>query len=103
MEGRMIDEEVSAVVLAVIVVIGIFSVSQAFLAGGVVEPFSELAVLGPNQKIGDYPKNLTAGENFTLYLYVGNHEGKVMYYRVYVKLGDRSSIINETTPLDSLP
>lgn len=99
----MIDEEVQAVVLAVIVVIGAFSVSQAFLAGRVVEPFSELAILGPNQKIGDYPKNLTAGENFNLYLYIGNHEGKVMYYRVYVKLGNRSSIINENNPLDAPP
>ncbi|MCP8309502.1 MAG: DUF1616 domain-containing protein, partial [archaeon] len=87
----MIDEEVSTVALAVIVVIGAFSVSQAFLAGRVVEPFSELAVLGQNQKIGDYPKSLMVSENFTLYLYVGNHEGKVMYYRVYVKLGNLSS------------
>ena len=102
MEGNnLIDEEVTAVALAVIVVIGAFSVSQAFLAGKVVEPFSELAVLGPNQKIGDYPKNLIAGENFTLYLYVGNHEGKVMYYRVYVKLGNQSSIINENVSLNA--
>jgi uncharacterized membrane protein len=99
----LIDEEVKAVVLALIFVIGAFSVSQAFLAGRVVEPFSEIAILGPNQKIGDYPKNLTVGENFTLYLYVGNHEGKVMYYRVYVKLGNQSSIINESTPLDAPP
>ena len=99
----MIDEEVTAVVLAIIVVFGVFSVSQVFLAGGVVEPFSELAILGPNQKIGDYPKNLTAGEEFDLYLYIGNHEGRVMHYRVYVKLGDQSSTINETVPLDVSP
>ncbi|MCP8317828.1 MAG: DUF1616 domain-containing protein [archaeon] len=99
----MIDEKISTVTLAVIVVIGAFSVSQAFLAGRVVEPFSELAVLGQNQKIGDYPKSLMVGENFTLYLYVGNHEGKVMYYRVYVKLGNQSSIINESVPLDAPP
>ena len=66
-----------------------------------VEPFSELAVLGPNQKIGDYPKSLKAGENFTLYLYVGNHEGNVQYYRVYAKLGDRSSTINENVSLNA--
>ncbi|MEM3437497.1 MAG: DUF1616 domain-containing protein [Nitrososphaerales archaeon] len=99
----MIDEEVQAVVLAIIVVIGAFSVSQAFIAGRVVEPFSELAILGPNKKIGDYPKNLTVSENFNLYLYIGNHEGKVMYYRVYVKLGNQSSIINESTPLNTPP
>ena len=97
----MIDEEVQAVALAVIVVIGAFSISQAFLAGRVVEPFSELAILGPNQKIGDYPKNLTVGENFDLYLYIGNHEGEVMYYRIHIKLGNQSSIINEAVPLNN--
>ncbi|MCP8307146.1 MAG: DUF1616 domain-containing protein [archaeon] len=99
----MIDEEVSAVALSIIFLIGAFSVSQAFLAGRVIEPFSELAILGPNQKIGDYPKSLMVRENFTLYLYVGNHEGKNMYYRVYVKLGNQSSIINESVPLNAPP
>jgi len=94
---------VTAVALAVIVVVGVFSASQFLVADRVVEPFSELAVLGPNQKIGDYPKNLQVGETFTLYIYVGNHEGKATHYRVYAKLGDRSSIINENASLDTAP
>jgi len=89
-----------AVVLAVIVVVGAFTVSQPFLASQVGEPFSELAVLGPEMKIGGYPKEVVVGENFTLYLYVGNHKGKVMYYAVLVKLGDRTTLINETEPMD---
>jgi len=99
--GNLIDERVTAALVALIVVVGAFSVSQAFLAGRVVEPFSELGVLGPNQKIGDYPNSMLVGENFTLYLYVGNHEGRSMYYRVYVKLSDRSSLVNENTSLDA--
>ncbi len=99
----MIDEEVMAVVLAVIVVVGVFGVSQTIFAGRVVEPFSELAVLGPGKKIGDYPRTVVAGEAFQLYLYVGNHEGHVMYYCVLVKLGDQASNISDTQPLDASP
>jgi len=97
----MVDEEVTAVVLAVLVVVGVFAVSQTVFAGGVVEPFSELGVLGPNKKIGDYPRELAADEPFNLILYLGNHEGRVMYYRVLVKLGDRTSNVTDTKPLDA--
>jgi uncharacterized membrane protein len=91
----LIDEEVMAVVLAVIIVVAIFAGSQLFFAGGVVEPFSELAILGPEMKIGDYPGEVVAEEAFTLYLHVGNHEGRVLYYAVMIKLG------NQTTPVSS--
>ncbi len=97
----MIDEEVTAVVLAVVVVVGVFSVSQTIFAGRIVEPFSELAVLGPGKMIGDYPSTVVTGEPFQLYLYVGNHEGHAMYYRVLVKLSDQASNVSETQPLDA--
>lgn len=103
MEGEkdLIDEEVTAVVLVIIVVVGVFTFSQVFLAGRVVEPFSELGVLGAKMKIGDYPKEVLVNESFKLYLYIGNHEGRIMYYTVYVKLGNRSTVINETVPADA--
>jgi uncharacterized membrane protein len=56
------------------------------------EPFSEIYVLGANQKFADYPYSITLGQNFTLYACVGNHEGTTMYYKVDVKLR------NETEP-----
>ncbi|MEM2128948.1 MAG: DUF1616 domain-containing protein [Candidatus Methanomethylicaceae archaeon] len=96
----MIDEEVRAVVLAVVVLAGLVAVSQAITAGRVVEPFSALGTLGPNMKIGDYPKEVLAGDPFRLYLYVENHEGKAMYYRVLAKVGDNSTLVNETVPAD---
>lgn len=96
----IIDEEVMAVILVVLVVVGVFAGSQTIFAGRVVEPFSELGVLGPKMKIGDYPKEVIAGENFSLYLYVGNHEGKVMYYAVLVKLGNATTLISTEEPLE---
>lgn len=90
-------------VLALILVVGVFAVAQPFFANRVVDAFSELAVLGPNRKIGDYPKSLLVGEKFSLFVYVGNHEGSSVYYRVYAKLGERSSIISSNVSLAVAP
>jgi len=99
-EGLIVDEQVKAVVLTALVVIGVFACSQTFFAARVVEPFSELGLLGPKMKIGDYPRELIVRESFTLYLYVGNHEGRVMYYAVLVKLGNRTTSISDEEPMD---
>ncbi len=97
----MVDEEVAAIILAIVVVAGILAATQAFTAGRVIEPFSEIAILGPNMKLADYPSTVLVNESFRLYLYLGNHEGHVMYYVVYVKLGDNSTFINATVPADA--
>lgn len=97
----MIDEEVQAVILAILVVAGAFAASQLYLRGRVIEPFSELGLLGPKMKIGDYPKVVLVNETFRLYLYVGNHEGRTMYYVIYGKLGDNTTFVNETVPADA--
>lgn len=99
-EGLIVDEQVMAVVLAVLIVVGVFPGFQTFFAGRVDEPFSEFGVLGPEVKIGGYPRELIVEEPFTLYLYVGNHEGRVMYYVVLVKLGNRTTMISDEEPMD---
>ena len=78
-----------------------FSVFQVTLADRVVEPFSELGVLGPNMKLGDYPREVGVGEDFGLYLYLGNHEGRSMYYRVLVKLGDQAVNVSDSEPMEA--
>ena len=100
-EAAVIDEEVTAVVLAVITVIAAIVGVGTFLPSRTSERFSELGVLGPNMKIGDYPRELVTGENFTLYVYVGNHEGHVMYYRVLIKLGNETDSISEDEPVNA--
>lgn len=99
----MIDEEVRAAALAVIAIVAVLVASQAITAGRVVEPFSAIGTLGPNMKIGDYPKEVLAGEPFRLYVYVENQEGRAMYYRVLEKVGDNSTLVNETAPADLPP
>jgi len=96
-KSMLLSDEVKAVALAVVVVVLVFAISQAYLAGRVVEPFSELGLLGSKMKIGDYPTELVVGEKARLYVYVGNHMGYPMYYIVQVKIG------NSTTPIDPAP
>jgi uncharacterized membrane protein len=57
------------------------------------ERFSELYILGPNRMAEDYPFNVKAGENYKVYLGIGNHMGSSAYYTLYVKLR------NQTEPL----
>lgn len=92
----MIDEDLKTVVVGLLLVIAGFTVFQAFFADRVVEPFSELGILGPNMKIGDYPRELEVGEEFDLFLYLGNHIGAPQLYRVYVKLGSRDLNVSDT-------
>jgi len=99
----ILDREVLTVLAAMLVVSSVFAVVQVVNVGRVTEPFSELGILGPNMKIGDYPREVLSGVPFKLYLYVGNHEGRCVYYRVLVKVGGNRSFINETVPLDASP
>jgi len=96
--SSVIDEDVKTVAVGLLLVIAGFTVFQAFFADRVVEPFSELGILGPNLKIGDYPRVLSVGAEFNLYLYLGNHMGSTQLYRVYVKLGDRGLNVSDTEP-----
>lgn len=97
------DDEVLAVIVAIFIVASVFAVVQAINAGRVVEPFSEIGLLGPDKKIGNYPKEVIAGRPTLLHVYIGNHEGRTMYYRILVKVGDKTSTINSSVPLNAEP
>ena len=102
-QGLIPDRAVTACALGAIIIVGAIISGQYFLAGTVPQPFSELALLGPDGKIGNYTSSVAAGQNFTLDLYVGNHEGQVTYYRVYVKLGNISSVVDRNVSLSAPP
>jgi uncharacterized membrane protein len=97
----LIDDQVKGALLVALLIMGLLAGGSYWVEHRVTEPFSELGVLGPNQKIGDYPTTLLVNQNFTLFLYVGDHEGRAMYYDIRVKLGDNSSVVNGTVSLDS--
>ena len=67
------------------------SLVVSFPRGG--ESFSELWLLGQNHMVEDYPFNVQAGEDYSLFLGVGNHLGYSAYYLVCAKFR------NQTQPL----
>jgi uncharacterized membrane protein len=93
-----IDEKIQAALIAGLLAYAALTVAPIILGDRVVEPFSELGILGPNMKLGDYPREVEAGQAMSLYLYLGNHEGSPTYYQVHVKLGDRAMNISDAEP-----
>jgi uncharacterized membrane protein len=91
------DKEVPVIVLVVITILTVYIVVQPIIPVNN-EKFSELGLLGPNQKIADYPELLTPTNNsFGLYAYIGNHQGTVEYYEILAKLGNVNTTISNTT------
>ena len=89
--------------------IGVLLIATPALAGAIRLPggeqFSELYLLGPNQMAANYPSNIAVGQNYSVYVGVGNQLGSSAYYVLYVKLGNETDQMpNDTlgTP-SSLP
>jgi uncharacterized membrane protein len=61
------------------------------------EQFSELYLLGPENTAANYPFNVAVGENYSVYVGVGNHLGSSAYYVLYVKFGNRTDLLPNDT------
>ena len=94
-----LDEEVFAVLMAIIVVASVFSIAQIVYKPS--EPFTALGLLDSHCKIGEYPRHIIVGEPVELCIFVYNHLGRPGLFQVRVKLGDRDHLPTNTTPLDS--
>ena len=90
------DRETATLALAVVTMLAVLAAVYPILPSNN-EAFSELGVLGPGQKIGGYPTTVTAGQGFSLYVYVGNHEGRAEYYQVQVKEGNQGTVLSNST------
>lgn len=44
-----------------------------------------------------YPSNIAVGQNYSVYVNVGNHLGSSAYYIIYVKLGNQTDQIPNST------
>jgi uncharacterized membrane protein len=80
--------------LGITIIVAFISVSGFLLPRSQGEQFSELGILGPNMKLGDYPSQIVASETVHLYTYVGNQMGTPMYYTVMIKLGNNDTTVN---------
>jgi uncharacterized membrane protein len=87
-------QQLCAVFLGITIILASVVVYQDFIPKNPGEQFSELGILGPNMKLGDYPSEVVSSEAVHLYAYVGNQMGQPMFYTVQVKLGDNNTAIN---------
>lgn len=94
---NLLDDEVFAVILAVIIAASILSIAQ-ILRPEAVESFSAISILNENCKIGDYPDKVLNGENITLCVFIDNHMGYPAYFQVRYKIGDNETLPTNTTP-----
>jgi len=97
-----LDRETGALALAVVTILAVLAAVYPILPSNG-ESFSELGVLGPGQKIAGYPTSVAVGQQFTLYVYVGNHEGAVGYYQMQVKEGNQATVVSNSTSADLPP
>ncbi len=106
------DKELKIAALSFIALLVIIAIMQPVISSYDYSGFSELAVLGPNQNLGDYPRQLcssseqasgacftccVAAQPFILYGYIENHEGYTQLYQFEIKLGNKSTQISNTT------
>ncbi len=90
----MPNQQNKTIVLVVTVVLALFAGSpaiQRFVVAPQPSGLTEFSVLGSYQN-ATYPFNVTAGQNYSLYLNINNHLGSCAYYLVEVKFR------NETQP-----
>lgn len=76
--------------------------------GGVIhlpsgEQFSELYLLGPEQMASNYPFNVAVGQNYSMYVGVGNYLGSSAYYASYIKLLNQTDFLPNATTREPSP
>ncbi len=94
---NLLDEEVFAVLLAVIVVASVFSIAM-ILRPENPEPFTAIGLLNVNCKIGDYPDKVFNGDNITLCIFIDNHLDYAAMFEVRYKIADPNSLPTNETP-----
>ncbi|MFZ8794654.1 MAG: hypothetical protein ACO2O2_12335 [Acidilobaceae archaeon] len=96
----LLDDEVFAVLTAVVIVASVLGVAMVVRdeLGG--ERFTAIGLLDENCRMGDYPRYAYLNQTLRLCLYIYNHMGKPVYWRVVYKVGDNTTLptTNTTSP-----
>lgn len=95
---NVINDEVFAVILAVVVVGSVVSVAT-LLRPEVTEPFVAIGLLDKDCKLGsNYPKLVRVGSDVDLCLYIFNYKGYPVLAQIRYKIGKSYEIPTNTTP-----
>ena len=89
------------IIFIAVALVGVLLIASYAIAGAIRAPpgeqFSELYLLGPEQMAQNYPSNIAVGQNYSVYLDVGNHLGSTADYVLYVKLANATDQLPNTT------
>ena len=89
------------IIFIAVALVGVLLIASYAIAGAIRAPpgeqFSELYLLGPEQMAQNYPSNIAVGQNYSVYVDVGNHLGSTGNYVLYVKLANATDQLPNTT------
>lgn len=97
MARGVLDDEVFAVVMAMITVASVLAAFQ-LLRPSAAEPFTAIGILNERCLIGDYPSKAVVGVPVGLCVYVYNGMGRPIYYKVVFKLASNASLPTSEAP-----
>jgi len=83
-------------ILGLMLIAALPTVSMVLSIPSGAERFSELWVLGPTHMAEGYPFTVQVGEQYRLFVGVGNHMGSSTYYVVYVKFRNQTQPLPDT-------
>jgi uncharacterized membrane protein len=81
-EGGSRTDRVLSVVLILAILAAVLTTVYVIAVPKEGERFTEFFILGEKQKAADYPDRISVGENYPLYIGVGNHEYRNVTYRI---------------------
>ena len=88
-------------VFVAVCLIGVLLIATPALAGAIRLPggeqFSELYLLGPDHMAENYPFDIAVGQNYSIYVGVGNHVGSSAYYVLYAKFSNQTDQMPNAT------
>ena len=80
-EGSRVDR-ILTIVLTLSILIAVVTTICVIAVPKEGERFTEFFILGDQQKAGDYPDQITVGEQYPLHIGVGNHEYRPVTYMI---------------------
>lgn len=100
LDGKSKLDKILAITLVLSIVLAISTAAYVVIIPQHSEKFTEFYILGSNGKAGDYPTNLTVGQDGNITIGIVNHEYADVNYTMVIKLNNQT-IDNETITLSN--
>ena len=90
-----------SVVLVLVIIVALTTTLYVIASPKEHEQFSEFFILGENKMATDYPSLIIPGQNYPMFIGVGNHEYRNMMYTIetWASLTEFNNLTNSTTVL----